>query len=354
VPSKILEWLFEKQTSAESATSYAKIETSIRESSTHGFPFFFMLAISSIIATLGLLANSVAVIIGAMIIAPLMGPLIATSYWLSAGNIGMILRSLLTVLFGTILAVLVAFLITELIGWRLLGTEIASRLKPTLLDLGVALAAGAAAAFAYTRSAVTSALAGIAIAVALVPPLCTVGIALAMGEDVIPEIGLEVYAFEAQGPLLLYLANFIGIIFAGSIVFYSQYHKHSLRPLVIIALTLCILVTIIYPLGFRMQNLIIRNQIRRNLTVIGTSLLSEQTSVRIRNLHVWIDKKVIYVQVKLFAPQGVVTQEFINEIRVRLVEMIGRPVVLECGVVNEHVIHSRKSDLLPIDNNGLP
>ncbi|MDJ0804802.1 MAG: DUF389 domain-containing protein [Desulfobacterales bacterium] len=65
------------------------------------------------------------------------------------------------------------------------GSEIVARMRPSLLDLGIALAAGAAAAFAYTRPGVSSALAGIAIAVALVPPLCTVGIAIAFGQEAI-------------------------------------------------------------------------------------------------------------------------------------------------------------------------
>ena len=69
------------------------------------------------------------------------------------------------------------------------GSAISARMKPSLLDLGMAVAAGAAAAFAYTRPNVSSALAGIAIAVALVPPLCTVGIAMALGQEASVEVG---------------------------------------------------------------------------------------------------------------------------------------------------------------------
>ena len=94
----------------------------------------------------------------------------------------MIIRSTIAVFTGTLLTIGVAFIITEAIGWQLAGFEIVARMRPSLLDLGIALAAGAAA-FAYTHPGVSSALAGIAIAVALVPPLCTVGIAIAFGQE---------------------------------------------------------------------------------------------------------------------------------------------------------------------------
>ena len=92
-------------------------------------------------------------------------------------------------------------------------------MKPSLLDLGVAVAAGAAAAFAYTRPNVSSALAGIAIAVALVPPLCTVGIAMALGQEASVEVGLALDSLSVRGPFLLYMTNILGIVFAGSLVF---------------------------------------------------------------------------------------------------------------------------------------
>ncbi len=133
----------------------------------------------------------------------------------------MIIRSTIAVFTGTLLTIGVAFIITEAIGWQLAGFEIVARMRPSLLDLGIALAAGAAA-FAYTHPGVSSALAGIAIAVALVPPLCTVGIAIAFGQDVIAEVGLAFETFSPRGPFLLYVTNFIGIIFAGGVFFFSR------------------------------------------------------------------------------------------------------------------------------------
>ena len=214
-------WRDDWQELAEKPTSVDTVENTVNRGSLPSFAFYFMLAISAVIATLGLLANSAAVVIGAMIVAPLMSPIIALSYGLVSGTGPLIIRSTITVFTGTLLTIGVAFIITETIGWQLAGSEIVARMRPSLLDLGIALAAGAAAAFAYTRPGVSSALAGIAIAVALVPPLCTVGIAIAFGQDVIAEVGLAFETFSPRGPFLLYVTNFIGIIFAGGVVFFA-------------------------------------------------------------------------------------------------------------------------------------
>jgi len=165
-------WRSDWRELAEKPTSVEAVENTVNRGSIPAFSFYFMLSISAVIATLGLLANSAAVVIGAMIIAPLMSPIISFSYGLVSGTCPLIIRSLSTVATGNLLTIGVAFVITELIGSQLAGSEIVARMRPTLLDLGIAFAAGAAAAFAYTRPGVSSALAGIAIAVALVPPPC--------------------------------------------------------------------------------------------------------------------------------------------------------------------------------------
>ena len=130
----------------------------VEKGSVPSFGFFFMLAASGVIATLGLLSNSAAVIIGAMIVAPLMNPIVSLAFGGVEVNKVLIFRSLLTIVIGTIVIVTMAFLVSELIGWKLAGSELIARMSPSLLDLGIAVAAGAAAAFAYTRPGVSSAL----------------------------------------------------------------------------------------------------------------------------------------------------------------------------------------------------
>ncbi len=344
-------WLFGWKYLVQKPTPREELEEIVTRGTIPDYAFFFMIAVSSIIATLGLLANSAAVIIGAMIIAPLMSPIIAISYWLLIGKRILIFRSFFTVLLGTILSIAVAYLISEAIGWKLAGSEIVSRMKPNLLDLGVALAAGAAAAFAYTRSSVSSAFAGIAISVALVPPLCTVGIALALKHDVSAEVGLDVESFDAQGPLLLYITNFFGIIFAASLVFFWQYFKKRLRAILILAVTMVCLAAVVFPLGLRMKHLLIRNQVRRSLTVITISLLPENYSkIRLSDLSVRIGKEIVYVRANVVAPPGVITQSFIDATQNRLTEIVEMPVAMEVGITLENVIRG-SGDLPHLKNN---
>lgn len=324
----------------EMPTSAQDVEQAVERGSIPAFSFYFMLAMSAVIATFGLLANSAAVIIGAMIVAPLMNPIIAISYGLVAGKGSLILRSLLTILTGTILTISVAILFTEAIGWKLAGSEIISRMRPTLLDLGVALAAGAAAAFAYTRPGVSSALAGIAIAVALVPPLCTVGIALTLGQEASADVGLAIDNFSARGPFLLFLTNLLGIIFAGSLVFFLQYYRRRILAVLILALTLGSLAIVVPPLGISMDNLLIRNQVYRNLTVISRPMVPAEQDVRYTNLRVRIEQDAVFVRGDIIASPGLMTQELINMIRDRLSEMIGMSVVLEFGVIPETILRS--------------
>jgi uncharacterized hydrophobic protein (TIGR00271 family) len=303
-----------------------------------------MLSISAVIATFGLLANSVAIIIGAMIIAPLMNPILALSYWLLTGRLDMIARSFISVLIGTILSIGVAVLITYLIGWKVVGSEILSRMRPNLLDLGVALAAGAAAAFAYSHSKVSSAFAGIAVAVALVPPLCTMGISIAIRNDAHVEVGEAYDSFDTTGPLLLYATNFIGIIFTASMVFFFQYFRKKIKAILTPALTMVLIGLIMIPLGFRMKNLVIRNKIRRNLTEIAISLLPENyTKIRLHDLAVKIGKENVFVRADVEAEPGVITQAFINDMQNRLSKTVGRPVIMEVGVTLETVLRSTKN-----------
>ncbi len=330
--------LLKKPVSAEDA------EQAVEPGSIPDLSFHFMLASAAVLATLGLLANSAAVIIGAMIVAPLMSPIISMSYGIVAGRMALTLRSLLTIVTGTLLTIGLAFVFTELVGWKIAGSEIVARMRPSLLDLGVAVASGAAAAFAYTRPNVSSALAGIAIAVALVPPLCTVGIALALGHEVRVEVGLAEESFSALGPFLLFSTNLIGIVFAGSLVFYWQYFRRQWLAVVKLALTLGCLIIVVPPLGISMENLLVRNQVYRGLIIEGNALIPEEHHVRFTNLSVRIaqDNDIVNVRGDLVAPPDLFTPELMNALHKKLSERVAMPVRLEFGIIHETTLRSGK------------
>ncbi|MCP5028131.1 MAG: DUF389 domain-containing protein [Actinomycetia bacterium] len=174
-----------------------------------GFRFTVMLTLSVIVAVMGLSANSAAVVIGAMLLAPLMTPVLGLAASLSMGLPGKTTLSATRVALATGWSILIAYALSLLLpDVSLLPDEVWSRTSPDLRDLAVGLAAGAAGAYATVRSDASSSLPGVAVAVALVPPLAVVGITLEAGER-----GL------AGGAFLLYLTNLAAIVLAGVIVF---------------------------------------------------------------------------------------------------------------------------------------
>ncbi|HEY9874891.1 MAG TPA: DUF389 domain-containing protein, partial [Candidatus Obscuribacterales bacterium] len=156
---------------AEKPAPIASLNRSLWRGAVPSLNFYSLLFLSGVISTLGLLANSAATIIGAMIVAPLMGPIIAIAFAMISGNRRLLKRAIFTLLTGIAMTIIASIVICHLIGLSTLGSEIMARVSPTLIDLGVALAAGAAGAFAKSRKSIADALPGVAIAVALVPPL---------------------------------------------------------------------------------------------------------------------------------------------------------------------------------------
>lgn len=170
--------------------------------------FTILLFLATVIATYGVLGDSVATIIGAMIIAPLMKPIMGTGAGLVMGNMKRAGRSFLTVVLGVTGVIFTAWFISTFLNTTIISftsnSAITSRISPSLTDLMVALASGAAGAFAMSRSDVADTLPGVAISISLVPPLCVVGIGLSEGEWSV-----------ASGAMLLFLTNFLSILLAG-------------------------------------------------------------------------------------------------------------------------------------------
>jgi uncharacterized hydrophobic protein (TIGR00271 family) len=160
--------------------------------------FVILLAVSALLASFGLLQNSAAVVIGAMLVAPLLGPLAAASVGLVTARLGLSLRALLTLLVGAFATVGTAMVAGLVIPIGAPTSEMLARGSPSLIDLGVAVAAGVVGAYATARKDIPAALAGVAIAAALVPPLCTTGLAISIGD-------LDL----AYGSFLLFITNIV-------------------------------------------------------------------------------------------------------------------------------------------------
>jgi uncharacterized hydrophobic protein (TIGR00271 family) len=174
--------------------------------------FGSLMVLAAAIAGFGMLADSSAVVIGAMLVAPLMSPILATAASICTADDRRLLSSILTLTGGVALAVIVGLVVSRISGNTVvsaddLPTEVLSRTSPQLIDLGIAVAAGAAGGYVAPRRDAVGALPGVGIAVALVPPLTAVGICL------------EVRAgSEAAGAMLLFLTNLAAIVFAGALM----------------------------------------------------------------------------------------------------------------------------------------
>lgn len=174
--------------------------------------FATLTVLSTTIATFGMLNDSSAVVIGAMLVAPLMTPMLGISASIVQAWPRRQLDSLATLGIGPALAVGTAFLLTIVVPGdadsQQLPAEVLSRTSPNILDLGIAVAAGAAGAYILMRKEAGAALPGVAIAVALVPPLAAIGITLGVGDTRL-----------AGGATLLYVTNFAAIVLAAALVF---------------------------------------------------------------------------------------------------------------------------------------
>lgn len=183
----------------------------LNSSSKFNFDFVALISLSTLIAALGLVRNSGAVVIGAMLVAPLMTPIVAIGLALVQGNERLLKEGVKSVILGFAVAVLIGFVVGACTASEFsISQQMYAREQPNLLDLIVALASGVAAAYAMGRPHLISALPGVAIAAALVPPIATAGLSFPMGDLTL-----------AGGAALLFFTNVIAIVLGTAITFWS-------------------------------------------------------------------------------------------------------------------------------------
>ncbi|WP_008310765.1 DUF389 domain-containing protein [Leptolyngbya sp. PCC 6406] len=283
--------------------------------------YYIMLGLSAVISTLGLLANSSATIIGAMIIAPLIGPITAVAFAIAMGNRRLFKRALITLLTGLLMAVALSYGITLAVGLNRLTPEISARVEPTLLDLGIALAAGAAGAFAKSRRRIGDALPGVAIAVALVPPLSVVSIGLAMPSA---EVSL--------GATLLLVTNLASMILCGALVFLSQGYGSLRRAQQGITLSAGVLLLLVVPLGISFRDLLIREATHSRLLELIRERTDTLGQVEINTLGVNRRRQGLTVELELAAPPSLITPEEVVDLHQAIESTLGEAVDLDLTV----------------------
>ncbi|MGH3689199.1 MAG: TIGR00341 family protein [Microbacterium sp.] len=173
--------------------------------------FLIMLTLSGVIAIAGVLTDSTATVIGAMIIAPLGTPILGIAWAIVTGHLRLVVSSILWVLSGVGIVVALGLVFAVFVATpESLSTnsQVIGRTSPSLMDLMAALATGFAGGFAMCRRDLSAVLPGVAIAISLVPPLGVVGVCAGQGQW-----------SQALGALVLFLSNVFALVIAGSIVF---------------------------------------------------------------------------------------------------------------------------------------
>ncbi len=254
----------------------AEVIMKLRESSTPDFDFFVLVVLSCMIATFGLLINSAATIIGAMLVAPLMSPILGLGLASIKGDTTLVRSASTALLRGALVAMVISILITltnsllPFISLQDLPSEVLSRTRPTPFDFGVALAGGLAATFALIQPQLSAAMPGVAIATALMPPLCTVGIGIALGRwDV------------AGGAFLLFITNAVTIAASASLLFFimgfsppGRNAEGRLPRSLLVSLTFSGL--LLLPLGYQSYRFVLDANLSRQINQV---VLEEVTAI---------------------------------------------------------------------------
>lgn len=201
-----------------SETEQKEAQESIAGNAEMSFEYLLFIVLSAVVATLGLITNSAPVIIGAMVLAPLMSPVLGISLGVVRGELPLLFRGLKTLTTGLLIGFFIATLSAWLVPEFVLTGEIQGRTHPTLFDLFIGMAAGAGGAMGQARRSVAGVLPGAAIAVSLMPPLCVTGISFALQLGAAPVEGASAVAM-LYGSALLWMANLAAINLAAISIF---------------------------------------------------------------------------------------------------------------------------------------
>lgn len=270
-----------------------KVTEQIRTGAEPDLDFYVMSIFSGIIVTLGIIVNSGAVIIGGMLIAPLVWPVLAISIAIIKGSTRLLQASLSSFLKASVLILLVSFFIGLLSPFHEFGSEFLSRARPTIIELFIALAAGFIGAFVIAFPKLSSAIAGVVIATAIVPPLSVMGLSLA-------EKNLTTFG----GSLLLVVVNLIAVIISSSILFLltrfrppqTEVGKERRRYSLVWAVVLLIVIAI--PLLIITSNTI---KVSQQESTIREIIMSQFPKAQISQLHISEMNNVIFVRSTLQA-----------------------------------------------------
>ena len=281
--------------------------------------YLVLMFLSTMLATMGLYLNSSSVIIGAMLLAPLMAPMISLSMGLLRQEQALLLQSIQKIAIGIFLALSASALMALLFPHNPVTNEMAARLSPGLLDLGVALFAGIAGAYTKSHKEILQSLAGVAIAVALVPPLAVAGTGL----------GRLDFNFFGEA-FLLFSTNLIGITLAATVTFrvlgYSPAIQNK-RSLGVVALLLAL---ISVPLYFSYDNIVEKMVMEKSWKKERFLVNGKYLIVRKANLEHHGDKLIITMEI---LARETLSREDLDLFQKKIQRYYSRKIVIRADVI---------------------
>jgi uncharacterized hydrophobic protein (TIGR00271 family) len=276
----------------------------LREDAQLNTIYVVLMVLSTMLATVGLYLSSASVIIGAMLLAPLMAPIVSLAMGILRGNIELFRKSIGKIVIGVFIALLSSALITYLFPYKPITEEMLARLNPTLLDLAVAIISGIAAAYSKSFREIIQSLAGVAIAVALVPPLAVAGIG----------IGRMDFYFFFQA-FLLFSTNLVGIIIAATFTFRVLGFSAVVRSKASLVVVFVFLALISIPLYFSFTR-IVEDRVFEHSLRQERFLVNEKYLIIIRASIIWRgDNRIVLMDVLAREP---LTREDLNAFKKKI------------------------------------
>ena len=307
-----------------------------------GADFLTLIALSTGIASLGLLQNSPAVVIGAMLVAPLMVPMIGAGLALVQDNVVLAKQAARSIMYGFLTALCIGMAIGFCFSWILpegqLTPELLARGGPNALDLGVAILSGLAAAYAIARPNLSGALPGVAIAAALVPPIGTAGISLATG-----------HFANAQGAALLFGVNLVAIVLGASATFWligvrptdKKRGKRRVWVRRIVVVLLISLGALTIPLGMGLLDVVTQRRNKARLTENLEAALEARVTTDPQTSLVSVNRSHTHEEVEIvLASSEAPPQALIDDLAQIVAEAHGHPVPVRIITVRRTWTHT--------------
>ncbi|NQT49706.1 TIGR00341 family protein [Candidatus Kuenenbacteria bacterium] len=307
-----------------SSKRQAKVYNQIKERAEGDFDFYLMTIFAGIIITAGIIIDSAAVVIGGMLLAPLVWPILAMAVGVCMGRSHLLQKSLITILKSTLVILVVAIFLGLLFPDLVIeSNEFLSRTSPTIFELIIGLAAGFIGAFIIAYPKMGSAIAGVVVAAAIVPPIATLGLSLARGD------------FDlAAGAFLLYLSNLVAITFAATILFLiSNFNATSATAeekrksgfrwsllLLIVILVPLILITKQTAAGVK-QNKIVKDVV-----------ISSLENVSISDMKIQEEDDILIASITIRSKENI-TADQVSAIENVLMKRMKQPIILKIRVV---------------------